>query len=145
MTTLPRAVLFDVDGTLALRDESDPNVRKFYHWERVGEDLPNAAVVELAQIIERAGQHRIIVMSGRDAVCRPETEEWLHRHKVPFHALFMRPHKDNRQDAVVKAELYRTLVEPFYTVSFVVDDRDSVVKQWRSMGLTCMQVAEGAF
>ena len=27
----------------------------------------------------------------------------------------------------------------------VFDDRDKVVKMWRDEGLTCMQVAEGAF
>ena len=28
---------------------------------------------------------------------------------------------------------------------FAVEDRNSVVKMWRDLGLTCMQVAEGNF
>lgn len=63
MTTLPRTVLFDIDGTLALRDESDPNVRHFAAWNRVGEDLPNAAVIELAQLVAESGRYKLIVMS----------------------------------------------------------------------------------
>ncbi len=141
MTSLPPAVIVDVDGTLALRTGD----RQFYDWHRVGEDDPNPPVVELVQTIAAAGQHYIVVMSGRDEVCRQETDQWLRRHRIPFGELHMRPHKDNRPDSVVKEELYRKHVEPHYGVSFVLDDRDQVVAQWRSMGLTCMQVAPGAF
>lgn len=145
MTVLPRAVLFDVDGTLALRDETDPNVRHFAAWDRVGEDLPNEPVIELARLVAESGRYKLIVMSGRDEVCRWQTEMWLAAQGIAFDELHMRPHKDNRPDYVVKEELYRQQVEPRYSVAFVVDDRDSVVKQWRAMGLTCFQVAEGAF
>lgn len=145
--TLPRAVLVDIDGTLALRgDDSDPNVRRFYHWNRVGEDTPNLPVVELIQLIAAAGKHHIIVMSGRDGVCRPETESWLRQHGVPYDALYMREPKDNRADSVVKAELFRAHVAGAYEVAFVLDDRDQVVKLWRDeLGLPCFQVAYGAF
>jgi hypothetical protein len=139
--TARRAVLVDVDGTLALRTGD----RHFAHWHRVGEDDPNPPVVELVRTIASAGEHRIIVMSGRDEVCRPETEAWLRQHGVPFDELHMRPHQDNRKDSMVKAELYAKHVEGRYEVAFILDDRDQVVAQWRSMGLTCMQVAPGAF
>ena len=139
--TLPRAVLFDVDGTLAVRGDRGP-----FDWAKVGRDTPNQAVIELAQTIAAAGRHRIIVMSGRDEVCRAETARWLHAHGVVFDELLMRPHRDNRKDAVVKAQLYREHVEPFYTVAWVVDDRNQVVRMWRAeLGLTCMQVADGDF
>jgi hypothetical protein len=142
---LPRAVLVDIDGTLALRG-TEPGARKFYHWHRVGEDLPNPAVVELVQTLASAGRHAIVVMSGRDAVCRPQTERWLRRHKVPFDELWMRPHKDNRPDTVVKRELYERQVAGRYEVAFVVDDRDSVVRMWRQeLGLTVLQCAYGDF
>lgn len=145
MTDLPRAVLFDVDGTLALRDESDPNVRHFAAWDRVGEDLPNAAVIELAQLVAESGRYKLIVMSGRDEVCRWQTEMWLYAQGVAFDELHMRAHKDNRPDTVVKKELFEAHIAGRYDVAFVVDDREGVVKQWRRMGLTCFQVAEGRF
>lgn len=139
--TLPRAVLVDVDGTLAIRGDRSP-----FAWAKVGEDQPNPAVIELVQTIAAAGKHRIIVMSGRDSSCRLQTEMWLSAQGVPFDVLLMRPHRDNRKDSVVKAELYRQLVEPFCTVAFVIDDRNQVVKMWRDeLGLTCLQVAEGDF
>lgn len=145
MSNLPRAVLFDVDGTLALRDEATPGCRSPFDWDRVGEDLPNAPVIELARLVAESGRYRLIVMSGRDEVCRWQTEMWLTAQGVAFDELHMRPHKDNRPDTVVKKELYEAHVAGRYEVAFVVDDREGVVQQWRQMGLTCFQVAEGKF
>lgn len=143
---LPRAVLFDVDGTLALRDESDPNVRHFADWHRVGEDLPNGPVIELAQMVTWTGDYRLIVMSGRDEVCRWQTEMWLTAQGVHFDELFMRREKDNRPDNVVKEGLYREHVEGRYDVAWVVDDRMQVVRMWRDvLGLTVLQCADGDF
>lgn len=137
---LPRAVLVDIDGTLAERGDRSP-----YDWQRVGEDQPRPAVIELVQTLAAARRHTIILMSGRDEVCRRQTELWLDAQPVPFHALHMRPHKDNRKDAIVKAELYRQHVEGRYQVAFVIDDREQVVKMWRGLGMDCFQVAEGNF
>lgn len=145
MTALPRAVLFDVDGTLALRDEADPNVRKFYDWDRVGEDLPNPAVIELARMVAASADYVLIVISGRDEVCRWQTEMWLSAQTVEFAELFMRKHKDNRPDSVVKEELYREHIEGRYDVVWICDDRDQVVKMWRGLGLTVLQCAYGDF
>jgi hypothetical protein len=140
MADRPRAVIFDVDGTLALR-----NGRHWTNWRRVGEDVPNPPVVELAHTIAAAGRHQIIVMSGRPEECRRQTELWLDAQGIPFVELFMRPDYDYREDSIVKIELYRKHVEPYYDVAFTVDDRDQVVAAWRGLGLTCLQVAPGAF
>lgn len=136
-----RAVLVDIDGTLAIRTGD----RSPFDWSRVGEDDPNPPVIELVQIIRAAGQHRIILMSGRDESCRTQTEMWLDAQQVPFDELYMRPEKDNRKDSIVKEELYRKHVDGRYDVAFIVDDRNQVVAMWRSLGLSCFQVAEGDF
>lgn len=128
VTDLPRAVLIDIDGTLALRDEQQPDCRRFYDWHRVGEDLPNKPVVELVRLVAAAMQHEIILMSGRDAVCRTETVAWLDKHDIPWHQLHMCPERGR------------------FAVAFVVDDRDQVVDLWRrELGLPCFQVNYGAF
>jgi hypothetical protein len=148
----PRAVIFDVDGTLALRDETDPNVRAWYDWARVGEDLPNPAVVELAHMVVNqyhspAGGPALLVVSGRDAICRDDTDYWLCDEYEIFHqGLFMRAHKDNRKDSIVKREIYERDIAPRWDVAWVVDDRQQVVDMWRDeLGLTCFQVAPGKF
>jgi hypothetical protein len=136
-----RAVIVDIDGTLALRTGD----RSPFDWSRVGEDTPNPPVIEMVQLIHAASKHRIILMSGRDEVCRQQTEMWLDAQAVPFDELHMRPAKDNRKDSLIKEELYRKHVEDRYTVSWVIDDRQQVVVMWRSLGLTVLQCAEGNF
>tara|TARA_Y100001963_G_scaffold88454_1_gene122223 strand:- start:33573 stop:34094 length:522 start_codon:yes stop_codon:yes gene_type:complete len=60
--------------------------------------------------------------------------------------LYMREKGDNRQDSVVKKELYYEHITDNYSVQLVLDDRDQVVKMWRNdLGLICFQVAEGDF
>ena len=137
--SLPPAWIVDVDGTLALMNGRGP-----FEWHRVGEDRLNGPVRLIVEGLCAAGAN-IIVMSGRDEACRPETEAWLVKHDVPYHELHMRPAGDMRRDAVVKAELFDEHVRHRYAVEGVIDDRDQVVAFWRSLGLMCAQVAPGDF
>jgi hypothetical protein len=60
--------------------------------------------------------------------------------------LYMRPAKDNRRDDRIKAEIYKRDIKPRHgEVAYVVDDRNKVVRMWRSLGLTVLQCAEGDF
>ncbi len=95
----------------------------------------------------RHGGYPVAFVSGRDEVCRQQTETWLLRHQVGLATdpLFMRPHKDNRPDHEVKAEIYKRDIEPHWDVAYVLDDRNQVVAMWRELGLTVLQVADGDF
>ncbi|MGH3374134.1 MAG: DNA polymerase beta superfamily protein [Actinoallomurus sp.] len=137
--------LVDLDGTVALRDETRPDVRRFYDWHRVGEDLPNRPVVGVVHALVRSG-HRIIYLSGRSESARAATSVWIAEHVgVPGEALLMRASDDSRPDSVIKRELYERYVAPRYTVTAVLDDRNTVVRMWRDLGLTVLQVADGDF
>jgi uncharacterized protein YcfJ len=57
----------------------------------------------------------------------------------------MRPAGTNHPDQELKRALYDEHVVGTYDVAFVIDDRDKVVRMWRDLGLTCLQVADGAF
>lgn len=137
------AILVDVDGTVALRGDRGP-----YDWSRVGDDLPNQRVIDVARNLWRGGEREVVFVSGRDEVCRDETEDWLVRH-IPWSlppTLFMRPKGDNRNDAIIKREIYDREIAGTYDVFVVLDDRDRVVRMWREdLGLTCLQVAPGNF
>lgn len=143
---MTKIVLCDVDGTVALMGKGEPGRRRFYDWHRVHEDDPNQPVIDLVGVLREAG-FPIVFLSGRDEVCRTATTEWLVKHGVARSgdALYMRPHNDNRPDYEVKAEIYKRDIEPHDTVAWVIDDRNSVVAMWRSLGLTCLAVADGAF
>ena len=57
----------------------------------------------------------------------------------------MRTPKDNRKDCIIKRELFDAHIKGKYYIDFVLDDRNQMVDLWRSMGLTCLQVADGNF
>jgi hypothetical protein len=85
-------------------------------------------------------------MSGRSKQARAGTSVWIAEHiGVPGEALLMRAAGDDRPDELVKRELYERHVAPRYSVTAVIDDRMKVVRMWRELGLTVMQVAEGDF
>lgn len=136
---MPHALIVDIDGTLAHMVNRGP-----FDWDRVGEDKVDQQVASLVRTYSANG-YKILITSGRDAVCRKQTEKWLVENSIPFDALYMRPKGDSRKDCVVKEEIFNTKISGVYYVEFVIDDRDQVVKLWRSLGLKCFQVAEGDF
>ena len=137
---LPQAIIVDIDGTLAhMGDKRGP-----YDWHKVGEDSRDYAIGYLVDVLEQVG-FNIILVSGRDAVCRAETEKWLEDKEVEYVALFMRPEGDQRKDNIVKEEIFNNHIRNKYNVIFVLDDRNQVVEMWRSLGLKCLQVADGDF
>jgi hypothetical protein len=109
------------------------------------EDAVNWPIVKLCDVLRET--FPIILMSGREEKYRDVTEYWLGAHNIFPHriGLIMREAKDNRPDEVVKRELYERHIKDKYTVVAVLDDRNKVVKMWRDLGLTCLQVAEGDF
>ena len=133
---LPTAIICDLDGTLALFGAANPYSRDF------SQDQLNGTV---AGILERFPQDTIVLCSGRTAKYMPETVEWLHNEGVRYDHLWMRAEGDSRKDAVVKREIYEEHIQGKFNVRFVLDDRDQVVRLWRELGLTCLQVAEGNF
>jgi predicted kinase len=136
---LEDVVLCDIDGTLAEMGDRSP-----YEWSRVGEDRPRKAVVSLVRALVSSGK-RVIAFSGRDAICRNETQQWLDEHVVPGLDLYMRTTGDNRRDSVVKHEMFHEHIAGHFNVEFVIDDRDQVTRTWRTLGLDCFQVQPGPF
>lgn len=137
--SLPHAVLVDLDGTLAHMNGRSP-----FEWDRVGEDSINPQVRHIVRSL--ADYKHIIIMSGRDEVCRPQTVEWLEQYDITYTDLIMREAGDNRRDSIVKRELFEKYVAPRYYPWLVLDDRNQVVRMWRDeLGLTVWQVADGDF
>ena len=133
----PHVVVFDIDGTLAHMNGN----RSPYEWDKVGEDLPSKMVVNFAK---HCG-YPVVVMSGRDGICRPQTEAWLAAHGIDYVQFYMRPVGDMRPDWIIKNELLDQLLENWYPV-LAVDDRQQVVDNvWRARGIECWQVAPGRF
>jgi len=132
----PDIIICDLDGTLALLNGRSP-----YDASTCEQDLVNEPV---RSILQRS-EHKVILVSGREARYKPQTQAWLAKHNIEFLELHMRPTGDSRQDSIVKCEIYEGLILPTYNVMYVLDDRDQVVDMWRSQGLTCLQVNYGDF
>lgn len=140
-TALPLAVMVDIDGTVALHK----GIRDPYDTSRYHLDVPNQPVIDAVQAMYITG-YQVVLCSGRDDTYRAVTEEWLAEHLgFPFAALHMRRAEDRRPDDVVKLELFDAEIRDRWCVTCVFDDRDRVVRAWRRIGLTVMQVADGAF
>ena len=135
---LSTVVIFDMDGTLALLGGRDP-----YNAFHCSNDPPHTPVLRVAQTM--AEKFGLLIVSGRYEAVRPQTEFWLKKHEVPYAELFMRPDGDNRNDAIIKLEIFRDRIAPKYNVLCVYDDRDRVVEAWRWIGVPCFQVQSGAF
>lgn len=136
--SLHPAILCDIDGTLAHMKDRSP-----YDWGRVDEDDVDTTIKNLLNVLKK--EHDIILISGRDGVCWEETTQWLKKNDIPYTRLFMRPENDNRQDSIVKREIFEQYIKGVYDIEFVLDDRNQVVEMWRSLGLKCLQVQEGDF
>ena len=136
----PEAIIVDIDGTVALMHKRGP-----YDYDRVNQDKVNTPVANTVHALAQYG-YSVIYCSGRDDSCKEATERWIIDNKLPWSGmLYMRKTGDHRKDNIVKQELFDQHIRNNWSVKLVLDDRSQVVKMWRKLGLTCLQVAEGDF
>lgn len=146
--SLPKCVIFDLDGTLALVHKRVPQ-----DCTKCDNDIPNAPVIEALIAYAEMG-YKIFILTARNAACLPEIARWLKRY-LPSHlpsgkelrfSLRCRGINDFRADAIIKKEIYERDIKDQFHVSAIFDDRDSVVWMWREeLHLPCFQVYYGNF
>jgi FMN phosphatase YigB (HAD superfamily) len=146
---MEKAILVDLDGTLADVEHRVHHVQKEKkNWKAFNEgmvhDELNHWCADLIKAMQGEG-YKTIFITGRSEPWRGATEEWLKKHSISFDHLYMRPSKDRREDFEVKKEIYLNEIKDDYQVVFVVEDRASVVKMWREVGLVCLQCDWGDF
>jgi predicted kinase len=138
--SLPKAIICDLDGTLALMGNRDP-----YDASESNKDHLNEAVANVLKTFSGNGYH-ILLVSGREETFRAPTLQFLEKFAVPYQQLWMRNAKDYRKDAIIKREIFDREVAGKYCIEFVLDDRDQVVEMWRKdLKLPCFQVNYGSF
>lgn len=157
------AYIFDIDGTLAdcsqrlhfiLPNKEDltgdidldkvaPDWESFY--KDCVNDEPIMPVIGLAKAL-KATRQELIFITGRPEKYRAETTEWLCKW-LGTDSVFleMRKDGDHRPDYIVKKELYHEFVAHHFVINGVFEDRKQCVDMWRSLGLTCYQVADGNY
>ena len=132
-TSKPKAIIFDIDGTLAKMCDRSP-----YDFKKCIEDDLNWPVYRLYLAYKKI-PYRILLFSGRDEICRPETEAWLKLYKISADILLMRPEGNKECDTIIKERMFNK-VKDNYNIQAVIDDRPRVVKHWKKLGLFVFNV-----
>jgi predicted kinase len=137
---LPKAIICDLDGTLALMNGRNP-----FDASKCDEDLLNEPVANVLRNYKKL-DYKILLVSGREDRYKEPTLRFLEKHAIVFDELMMRKSQDNRKDSIIKTEIYNDFIKDKYFVEFALDDRNQVVDMWRNdLKLPCFQVYYGDF
>jgi predicted kinase len=133
--SLPRAVIFDNDGTISLLNGRNP-----YDASTCDEDLPHTHVVECMRLYFRAG-YKILFVSGREEKDRAPTERFYKKHfpEVEYE-LHMRPTNNSEKDVVIKERIFNEHIKGKYFVAGWYDDRLQVSRWVFQSGLPLFRV-----
>jgi predicted kinase len=137
--SLPKAIICDIDGTLALSTG-----RNIFDWSQVHTDEVHHMVARVIGLFKMEG-YKILITTGRDGSCENQTKKWLKDNQIGYDEYFTRPAGNNEKDCIIKERIYRNQIVTNYNVVLVLDDRNQVVDTWRKLGLECWQVQDGSF
>lgn len=131
------AIIVDLDGTLcddAHRQHLVPD------WDDYHSQCKNDWLHEDIHSLIHAMRinHCVILLTGRTEKFKDMTKDWLKRHGVVWHSLFMRPDNNREPNAFYKQGVYEEHIEPNYNVTFALDDNKSVIEMWRRLGITAL-------
>lgn len=166
-TGMKGTLFCDIDGTVAdlshRRAFLQSHPKNYPAFEKgIPMDAPIPHVIDAVRRLYAAGW-TVVMCSGRSEKTKQATVDWLNKHGVPFHAIYMRaayeideggfvkiarsgnPKPDHRKDSIVKYELLMKARDAGYEPDVVFDDRNQVVEMWRENGIPVVQVAEGDF
>jgi len=137
---LPKAIICDLDGTLALLNGRNP-----FDASKCDEDVLNKPVANVLINYAKLG-YMVLLVSGREDKYKEPTLRFLEKYAIPFNDLIMRKTKDSRKDSIIKTEIYNEYIKDKFAIEFVLDDRNQVVDTWRrDLKLPCFQVYYGDF
>lgn len=150
-TSRPRAVIWDLDGTL-----SDDRARAHFveveqgrernwdsYFDAVDQDAPIAASMAILQALRDSGV-RIVYLTGRPEFTRPKTERWLEANGLDeYDVLLMRPPHERGHAGRFKVDEIRKLRET-YEVICAFEDRIDVAEHLRLDGVPVFLYGAGA-
>ena len=144
---MKKIFIVDIDGTLADLGhrlhfiQSTPKQWDAF-YEACDHDAPIQNVINVIKAIVKEGG-RIAYLTGRPERVREKTVDWLHGQGLPVWHLVMRKDRDHREDTITKRELLESLLNSDTEIVGVFEDRPSVCRVWRELGLTVFQVGSG--
>jgi uncharacterized HAD superfamily protein len=146
-TNMKKTVIVDIDGTIATPGErlkylkGKPDYEKFY--ASCFDDAPIEEIIDLVILLSK--KYTIVYCTGRREQVRNLTADWLFKYDLPAGKLIMRPNGDKRHDTECKPEQLDKYGISLSEIAFILEDRNSMVKKWRELGVKCLHVADGNF
>lgn len=137
-----KAIVFDLDGCLSdgkhrlhllpkYEDRADTNAWVEFNLAS-DKDEPIQDNIDLLNILSLT--HRIIILTGRGAVAKDVTLDWLDKHGVNYDNLIMRGPEDHRPDVEYKESILLPMKD---NIVCCFDDLEHVAKHIRGLGITC--------
>tara|TARA_R110000796_G_scaffold240516_1_gene361625 strand:- start:743 stop:1183 length:441 start_codon:yes stop_codon:yes gene_type:complete len=146
MNIKKQIVVVDIDGTIAKVGDrlkylklKPPDYDSFYL--SCFDDEPIKDMIDFVKNLYPV--YDIVFCTGRREQVREVTAKWLFNQGL-YGALLMRPDGDMRHDVLTKPEALFDYLDKS-EVAFILEDRNSMVKKWRELGLRCLQVDYGNF
>lgn len=122
---LPSCIIVDIDWTLAIKWD-----RSIYDDTKLHLDT----VCEPVKSIITNQKDIVFIVSGRQDRCKEATEKRLKDNWIEYQDIFMRKTWDERDDTVVKKEIYNNYIKWWYNVKYCIDDRKRIkymrVEEW---------------
>lgn len=154
---MKKAIICDIDGVIAdsahWLDIKGCNGKKFCFdsWFEANQEVtPLEFGVELlnAYMKHVGGDISVIFLTGRLEKTKDHLKTWLKKYGLPEHAsgyhLMLRPDELNNYssytDAEYKRDAYLHLIEDKFDVILAIDDRVSIIKEYRKLGLQTLLV-----
>lgn len=155
--TLPKAVICDLDGTLAHRGlllDGYIQYRSFYDYDKCDTDTVDSLVADVIKGLQDRG-YKIIFVSGRKSECRQLTQDFIKKatgfkeneywllmrdEKRDIHTNPQTGHIEDDSDDIVKYRLYNRYIRDNFQVVGAIDDRKRVVALWEQLGLRVLNV-----
>ncbi len=150
-----KTYIIDIDGTLADCTHRLPLIAR----DRLGgpawdeffaacdRDQPIFAVIDLIRSLNLGSYNTgFVYLTGRPARVRTQTSAWLKKYNLPLGDLLMRADSDHRRDHVIKPVMLAAWIAGQVNIpeiAGVFEDRPSVCRVWRGMGLPVFQVGSG--
>ena len=152
-TFTPRhlAVIFDIDGTLLdishrlkFIKQTPKDWKAFRDPKQKRWDEPRGEIISILLAMTEAN-HSVIIASGRTESEREDTIRSLHSYipDIDDLPLYLRKDGDYSKDTIVKENMHTQMLEDGFVPQLVFDDRPSVIRMWRSLGLTVADVGPG--
>jgi phosphoserine phosphatase len=141
--------IFDLDGTLSDCEHRKvmeikngiPKMNWFQFNRNVDKDLPIQNIIKLFKHL-RGNDVEILIYTGRYDNHKKVTLEWLAKYGVVVDKIRMRKVGDSRADTVLKKTwLDEDFGDDYSNLVCAFEDRNKMVDFYRSIGITCLQVA----